>query len=462
MNTNIQDIYYNKYIKYKTKYLELKELNGSGIFYKSKKDLYGYYYDDLNNCLIKTKVIDQITKTININYIKEIIKKPINTLLENIDNKDIINIIKKAKLIKIVDIIGVLNEIEYVLLIKILPELYVKFEEKLIAIEKKIKIKDTTEAEQLKAEIEADIEAETQLKVKVNIKKDKYKKNIDSIINVYNCLCNTIQAYNDYYLNKNFIITEKLEINKKNDIKKQELLDNLNKIEPKVSWLLEAINFYFDFLKYYIINNIEPYINNNIESNATNNIEPNATNNIEPFKSNICTYYKNYFIFYIGSKTNNPKDKIINKVYENYFYDANTDTDVKTQELLNKFYKDIINFSSNDIKEMKDRLVIILEKIRDNIIILRKTSKKNNNSDGFKKLFNEDNDKNPFNKIIKYIHNNYNEIDINKSIKWENYYEKYQNEIDVYLINYINYNSLLLKKCINIYLYKMFNNILQK
>ena len=45
MDTNIQDIYYEKYIKYKTKYLELKELNGgvgsigklfSGLFRKNE------------------------------------------------------------------------------------------------------------------------------------------------------------------------------------------------------------------------------------------------------------------------------------------------------------------------------------------------------------------------------------------------------------------------------------------
>ena len=34
---NMEDIYYNKYIKYKTKYLELKEQSGSGIFYTSCK-----------------------------------------------------------------------------------------------------------------------------------------------------------------------------------------------------------------------------------------------------------------------------------------------------------------------------------------------------------------------------------------------------------------------------------------
>ena len=33
----MEDIYYNKYIKYKTKYLELKEQSGTGIFYTSCK-----------------------------------------------------------------------------------------------------------------------------------------------------------------------------------------------------------------------------------------------------------------------------------------------------------------------------------------------------------------------------------------------------------------------------------------
>ena len=37
MNMNIQDINYNKYIKYKTKYLELKELSGGGMFGWLKK-----------------------------------------------------------------------------------------------------------------------------------------------------------------------------------------------------------------------------------------------------------------------------------------------------------------------------------------------------------------------------------------------------------------------------------------
>ena len=34
INMNIQDKYYNKYIKYKTKYLELKELNGGDKEYE--------------------------------------------------------------------------------------------------------------------------------------------------------------------------------------------------------------------------------------------------------------------------------------------------------------------------------------------------------------------------------------------------------------------------------------------
>jgi hypothetical protein len=35
ININNQDIHYNKYIKYKTKYLELKELSGGYLFYRS-------------------------------------------------------------------------------------------------------------------------------------------------------------------------------------------------------------------------------------------------------------------------------------------------------------------------------------------------------------------------------------------------------------------------------------------
>ena len=34
ININMEDIHYNKYIKYKTKYLELKELNGGGLLKK--------------------------------------------------------------------------------------------------------------------------------------------------------------------------------------------------------------------------------------------------------------------------------------------------------------------------------------------------------------------------------------------------------------------------------------------
>ena len=83
MDMDMEDIYYNKYIKYKTKYLELKEQSGSGFMDNFKaligynnKDIYGSKYYYLENCLIKTKVIEKIIKTKDVDYIKNKIMTP--------------------------------------------------------------------------------------------------------------------------------------------------------------------------------------------------------------------------------------------------------------------------------------------------------------------------------------------------------------------------------------------------
>ena len=51
-----------------------------------------------------------------------------------------------------------------------------------------------------------------------------------------------------------------------------------------------------------------------------------------------------------------------------------------------------------------------------------------------------------------------NDIESNNGITWEKYHEKYQDKIDNLLI-YECFNFPLLKKCINIYLYKIFDYI---
>ena len=153
MNIYNQDIYYDKYLKYKTKYLELKELNGSGWFdlFLSKKDIYGSYYKEFILEINKIKIIKEIKEVIGADCIKEMMKinlkvkfndhyeKSLEKYFEDKDKdkKKIIQIIKKSNNIQIKDIINVLEDIENILIfnnyppILILPELYVNFSEKL-------------------------------------------------------------------------------------------------------------------------------------------------------------------------------------------------------------------------------------------------------------------------------------------------------------------------------------------
>jgi hypothetical protein len=341
ININNQDIYYNKYIKYKTKYLELKELNGLGIFSRvgswlkqpfKPTDRYGSKnnYNYLEDCLIKTKVIKQIidkmssedfkNKIINHkdkdNYIVDNScnqycqqyneEKRNEKLLEKFVEKDIKKIIKKN--IRIIDTISVLKDIENVLFDYILPGLYLKFEGKLQEENffKKIdeidwvragRIKDKeVKAKELKEEIEA------QIKVQNNNKKEEkiiYKTYIANIIDVYNIFCKINELYYNYY--KNFINKELLLIKLEED--KKLLLEKLNKIQPKLELLIEVIELYFFFLDYYIKNDIKPH-----------------TTYTSPFEGNVCTNDKIEFINNIGSIIDNQKKIFHYKVYENVFY----------------------------------------------------------------------------------------------------------------------------------------------
>ena len=587
---DINDVYYDKYIKYKTKYLELKEQSGNGRFsnmFTSNKEKYGYYYDDFVLEINKIKVIKEIKKVIGVEGIKEMMKintltnKSIydefnnhyNKLLKNIfenedNNKKIIQIIRKSKRndLKIKHIITVLEDIEDILIFNtyppklILPELYVKFLEKLHTLEKKpieeVKKKKKKELEkELEAEIKkqykeitdniAETEAEArkkrikekiekikkqnhfinesnnkfkdiiditekenkineeaekiaevlenvedvnrktskeikkeeeellninkeiriqltraqELKLELQIgeignkEKDEYKQNIESIKNIYLIFCKIKNGYQDYYNdyyskinNYNDYYSIINDQNKKNAINiineeyKKELIINVNNIIPKVPLLLEAIDLYFDFLKYYIINDIKPYT-------FFSNID---TIN-KPFQLNKYIIDQNHFLYYIGYNGTLPRSVMINKIFEKYLYSD------RVFVLLNQ-----IN-SLKDFEYMKNLLVNTLNDTKDNILNI---ISKNNHIDGyfeqFMKIFGSQND-NPFDKIIIIINDNYNNINIksNNTITWEIYHKKYQNEIDN-ILKYNNFNFPLLKKCINIYLYKIFNHILSQ
>jgi len=479
ININNQDIHYNKYIKYKTKYLELKELSGGSLFTKIVNfnlNLYGSEYNYLEYCLIKTKVIEEITKIMTLEDIKNKIINPPNnivasekcnkqclkynedirkkTLLEDFVDNNIKQIIKNSKLnkvnksdkkdIRIIDLISVLYNIESVLFDHILPRLYVKYEGKLQEENLETKLdKQIWDKERITKRIKAEIEA--QIKVQDdNIKKIKYNTNIANIIEVYNTFCNIKKDYNYYYTsliikNENVLTKETIiENNKKNKVL---LLNSLNNIKPEVKLLIEVVKLYFVFLEYYINNNIEPsFIQYYIQNDDDN------------------TYEKKQFIINIGSPITDIKKIFHNKVYENIFYSD-------TLKDLNTFYKKI---KSNNFKlyDMTNNLVNILTKIKENIIIIKNNNKTvGNEIKSFYPEFLLDTDNNPFNKIIGKIFSNFHDIElikdhyirekiIHNETRWFHYYKT--NE---YLFE-INYFPILLKKSINIYLYKIFNIII--
>ena len=440
MNMDMEDIYYNKYIKYKTKYLELKEQSGTGFMDNFKaligynnKDIYGSKYYYLENCLIKTKVIEKIIKTKDVDYIKNKIMTPpdyqdqlrtdcnehckeyykmknYNKQLKNFVEGDIIKIIKNSN-ISVIDTISVLNDIEKVLFDHILPGLYLKFEGKLHEedLEKKLDAEQTEKkwtyeihqkTNQKKAnELQKELEAQIKVKNKVQDKNNKDNKNIVNIIEVYNIFCNINKLYYNYYKNET------------NDKLKEELTKSLKEIElklksllieiqPKVKLLIEVVELYFFFLYYYINNNIKPH-----------------TTYKRPFEGNVCTDDKQEFIQNRGlEKIDNEKKIFHYKVYEKIFYGD----DGKTLEDLNSFYNDInkINNASSqeDLINMKNILRSILRKIDSNNINI--------------------------------------DIDINKNkTTFYNYYLKYK----YFFEN--DYYPFLLKKSINIFLYKIFNYI---
>ena len=491
MNINTQDIHYNKYIKYKTKYLELKEQSGSGSgffnLFSSKKDIYGRYYDEFVFEINKIKIIKEIKEVIGADRIKEMMKinsetpriniffefnDHYNKLLEKFfedkdkDKKKIIQIIKKSNNIKIKDIINVLEDIENILIFNtyppkfILPELYVNFSEKLDTFKnkpieeykKKQKKIQLTKAQELKIELELG-----------NKENDDYKQNIDIIKNIYFIFCDIKNGYQDYYNNfysninnyndyysKDSKNNQKLKdtINEKNEEYKKKLIMNLNIIKPKVPLLLEAIELYFYFLKYYIDNDIKPYT-----------YYTNTSNINKPFQFDPYIKDQESFIFNIGKKEHHTRDKMINKIFERYLYSEkylycdkylNSEEYLLSDTILNLFNQ--IN-SLTDFNYIKLLLVKTLNDTKKNIVKL--TSKNGN----FQKFKSEEN--NPIDKIINIIEENFVAIKLNDTITWEMYHNNYQNKIDN-LLMYDNFNFPLLKKCINIYLYKIFDYISSK
>jgi len=276
---DINDLYYDKYIKYKTKYLELKEQSGNGLIKKifnSNVELYGSNYYLLDQCIIKTEVIKKIIEVKGILNIKKIIEheNKKRVLQSNQDNKYIvdeetINIIKNSKIeklskesnknlkdLRVDDIDNVLNEINNVLFEFILPDLYYKFEKKLegkieftIELEKRYP-KIHSSLEDLDKEIIEKLRKEIETQIKVKNENKKNIDNIDNIVKVYNNFGNIITKYNNNEYNKE-------NIEKEIKTEKDNLLKILNNIQPKVSMLIKIVELYFDFLKIYIINDIK-------------------------------------------------------------------------------------------------------------------------------------------------------------------------------------------------------------
>jgi hypothetical protein len=592
----MEDIYYEKYIKYKTKYLELKELNGGGNWFLSKEDIYGRYYAEFDLIIKKIKVIKEIKEVIGINCIKEMMK--INTVEPNIDiffefsehykkslnkyfedkNKPIEceKKIKKSNNIIIKDIINVLEDIEDILIFNtyppslILPELYVNFSEKLDTFKNKpieeykkknkkileAKLKTETNKqykeiedefaltrkkekekrrEELIEEINKQIEnmidendkkiftenreqiadvklnAEYASKKKINEKEQKdkelsiekdeikkqltkaqklqlelllgnkenddYKQNIDSIKNIYFIFCDikneyqkyynnfysNINNYNDYYSQKQ-INNQHLKdtINKKNEKYKNDLKMYLNLIKPKVPLLLDAIELYFYFLKYYIDNDIKPY------TSFTNTSIIN-----KPFRSDPYIEDQESFIFNIGMPKSRTRGKMIDKIFERYLYSdeylyrneyLNSKTYLQSDTILDLFNK--INSLTNsnfltNFEYVKILLIKLLERTKNNILeLISKNEGINGYLPQFKIKFGsiEENPIDNIDNIIITIEKNYNDIESNNGITWEMYHKEYQNKIDNYLM-FKDFNFPFLKKCINIYLYKIFNYI---
>ena len=445
MNINNQDIYYDKYIKYKTKYLELKEQSGNGLFWNTNEDLYGSNYYELDQCIIKTEVIKKIINVKGIPYIKNIIKHPNKkrALESNFNGEEdyIVdeltrNIIKNSKIetmdkesnrhlkdLRVDDIDNVLNQINKVLLNFILPDLYYKFEEKLQGkIKLTIKIglnhpKFNYTPEELDNEIIEKLrkEIKTQIKVKV---KDENIKNIDNIVKIYKIFGKIITKYNNEYIKKNIEKEKELvEIFNTFIPKKEELLEILKKIEPKVPLLIKVVELYFYFLEIYIINNIK-----------------RSMDSISIYSD------QNHFQSILNEKINDKETLFLYKVYEDFYYGNKT--------LIENFDKEIKKtiLSDTNIEYFTSKLIEILNLIRTKIISIEK--------------------ENLFTIIINNINSNINNelnrnnININYNptkwykwkvpTMWEEYYKNNQ-----YLFK-IDYIPLLLKKSINIYLYQMF------
>jgi hypothetical protein len=103
MNTNLGNQYYNKYIKYKTKYLELKESEGGNLFSKEQSDYGGKIYTELISNIINKKLYNQYdTNLEKFEYLQDNIINITNAILDtskvkNLSIYDIRMNVKNAK-----------------------------------------------------------------------------------------------------------------------------------------------------------------------------------------------------------------------------------------------------------------------------------------------------------------------------------------------------------------------------
>ena len=107
---NIQDIHYNKYIKYKTKYLELKEQNAGVLGFDKGKKYYGNQYNIIKD---KIKLFETNLKKSDIVLTQIIKQQNIKKRIINI-NLEIVDVTKQIK-----DVIEDINETDKNLFTKI-------------------------------------------------------------------------------------------------------------------------------------------------------------------------------------------------------------------------------------------------------------------------------------------------------------------------------------------------------
>jgi hypothetical protein len=277
MNMNIQDIHYNKYIKYKTKYLELKELSGG-----KDENMYGNQYKEIKTKILlfesNYKNINKLEKDFNneknetskhkkyniykTNMITNIVSIEdylLNTLLP-----ELYTINSNDVFIKIFKDISktIINYREYFYLIKNYKQIY------LDSIKKKIK--------QYEKNIKTNLDS-LNLK-KFNFVSNNFKK-LRKIIEIYfKNVNNSIQKLDSFtYKSENW------HINYKNEDKYQENKCLFDYIENNQIIFTNNIIFnnILSNLEIDISKEVEFDISKEVESDITNRIESDITNRIE-------------------------------------------------------------------------------------------------------------------------------------------------------------------------------------